>query len=83
VLHGIGNVLALREGDWKYIPANRDTATGIGRGADPRDQRFAPARVEEDLLFNLAEDPGETTNLAATHPEKLAELRARLAAIRQ
>lgn len=83
VLHGIGNVLALREGDWKFIPANRDTATGIGRGADPRDQRFAEARVEEDLLYNLADDPGETKNLAATRPEKLAELRARLAAIQQ
>lgn len=83
VLHGIGNVLALRAGDWKYIPANTDTATGIGRGADPRDQRFAQAHVAEDLLFNLAKDPGETTNLAATHPQKLAELRARLAAIRR
>lgn len=81
VLHGIGNVLALRAGDWKFIPANADTATGIGRGADPRDQRFGQARVENDLLFNLANDPGETTNLAESHPEKLTELRARLAAI--
>jgi arylsulfatase A-like enzyme len=81
VLHGIGNVLALRAGDWKYIPANKDTATGIGRGADPRDQRFEQARVEEDLLFNLTDDPGETKNLAGTFPEKLAELRARLATI--
>lgn len=83
VLHGIGNVLALRAGDWKYIPANTDTATGIGRGANPRDQRFAQARVPEDLLFNLVEDPGETTNLAATHPDKLAELKARLAELRR
>jgi arylsulfatase A-like enzyme len=28
------------------------------------------------LLFNLAEDPNETTNLAQSHPEKLAELEA-------
>lgn len=82
VLHGIGNVLALRSGDWKYIPANADTSTGIGRGADPRDTRFSAARVEEDLLYNLATDPGETTNLATAHPEILARLAARLEALK-
>lgn len=78
VQHGIGNVLALREGDWKYIPANADTATGIGRGADPRDTRFAQARSAEPQLFNLADDPGETRNLAGDHPEIQARLSARL-----
>ncbi len=82
VQHGIGNTLALRSGDWKYIPANPDTATGIGRGANPADTRFAEARIPEPLLFNLAEDPGETRNLAPRHPEKLAELAAELASIR-
>jgi arylsulfatase A-like enzyme len=82
VQHGIGNVLALRAGDWKYIPANADTASGIGRGADPRDRRFAEAAVPEPLLFNLAADPGETTNLAQKHPEKVRELAAQLDAIR-
>jgi hypothetical protein len=33
-------------------------------------------------LYNLAEDPGQQVNLAATHPEKVAELDARLAQIR-
>jgi arylsulfatase A-like enzyme len=83
VQHGIGNVLALRAGDWKYIPANADTASGIGRGADPRDRRFADAAIPEPLLFNLAQDPGETKNLAETNPAKLAELAAQLDAIRQ
>ena len=82
VQHGIGNTLALRSGDWKYIPANPDTATGIGRGANPNDTRFAEARIPEALLFNLADDPGETKNLAKSHPEKLAELAAELATIR-
>ncbi|MGH8021621.1 MAG: sulfatase family protein [Opitutaceae bacterium] len=81
VLHGIGNVLALRAGDWKFIPANADTATGIGRGADPRDTRFAEARVSENLLFNLAQDPRETKNLAAARPKKAAEMAARLAQV--
>ncbi len=82
VQHGIGNTLALRAGDWKYIPANPDTATGIGRGANPQDTRFAEARNPEPLLFNLADDPGETRNLAATNPAKLKELAGQLAAIR-
>lgn len=82
VQHGIGNVLALREGDWKYIPANADTATGIGRGADPRDTRFAQARNPEPQLYNLATDPGETRNLASAHPEILRKLAARLDEIR-
>jgi len=82
VQHGIGNVLALRAGDWKYIPANADTASGIGRGADPRDRRFADAAVPESLLFNLADDPGETTNLAPKNPGRVRELAALLDAIR-
>jgi arylsulfatase A-like enzyme len=82
VQHGIGNTLALRSGMWKYIPANPDTATGIGRGADPADTRFAEALIPEPLLFNLAEDPGETKNLAGTHPDKLKELAAELQKIR-
>ncbi len=82
VQHGIGNVLALRAGDWKYIPANADASTGIGRGADPRDTRFSEAVVPQPLLFDLAADPAETKNLATARPEKLAELTQLLADIR-
>ena len=82
VQHGIGNVLALRVGQWKYIPANADTASGIGRGADPRDPRFAEAAIAEPLLFNLAADPAERTNLARQEPARLQEMAATLAAIR-
>ena len=82
VQHGIGNVLALRAGNWKYIPANTDTASGIGRGADPRDQRFADAAIPAPLLFDLASDPAETTNLAEKQPAKLKQMAATLDAIR-
>lgn len=55
-----GQVLAVRAGDWKLMPAPpRQAAKGRG-----------PAWQ----LFNLAEDPGESKNLAAAHPEKVAEL---------
>lgn len=82
VEHGIGNVLALRAGDWKYIPANADTSTGIGRGADPRDTRFAEALVPEPLLFNLADDPAEEHNVAGANPDVVRRLAAQLDEIR-
>ncbi len=34
-----------------------------------------PSSVE---LYNLAQDPGETTNLAAQHPEKVAQMQRRI-----
>lgn len=79
VLHGIADSLAIRVGDWKYIPANpRPGAAGIGSGANPSDPRFADRFIGEPLLFNLAEDPGETRNVIGQHPAKAAELADRL-----
>lgn len=67
--------LAIRMGDWKYIPARKgakkSAATNTELGNDPQGQ-----------LFNLAKDPGERKNLAKEHPEKLEELAAKLAEIR-
>jgi arylsulfatase A-like enzyme len=82
VLQGAGNVLALRMGRWKFIPANQEAATGIGRGADPRDTRFAEARVERDLLFDLERNPTESNTLADSHTEQLERMRRELARIR-
>ena len=83
VQQGVSNAFALRQGDWKFIPANATgQASGIGSGANPDDTRFSAAIIREDLLFNLAEDPGETTNLAAKHPERLKAMAARLAQIK-
>lgn len=74
VLHGNGG-LALRSGAWKFIPAgkgqrmNVNTSTELGNDPDPQ-------------LYDLASDPGERTNLAAQHPEKVAAFVATLAKIR-
>lgn len=68
--------LALRQGSWKYIaPAsgpkvNVETNTELGN--DPAAQ-----------LYDLARDPGEKQNLAATHPAQVKEMDARLQKIRQ
>jgi arylsulfatase A-like enzyme len=79
VLHGISDTLALREGDWKYIPANgKGKATGIGSGANPSDKRFAASQTREALLFNLADDPNETRSVAKDYPKKAAALQKRL-----
>jgi len=83
VLHGISDTLALRVGDWKYIPANtRGPASGTG-GANPSDDRFTPNQAREPRLFNLREDPAETRNIIEQFPEKAEEMHRRLEAIRQ
>ncbi len=70
---------ALRAGDWKLI-LNGAQGTGeiddeapARKAAKPKGQRARPA-VQ---LFNLAQDPGETNNLADRHPDKVQDLRAR------
>jgi len=81
VLHGIGG-LALRQGDWKYIPATEKMKPGgMGSGANAADPRFAAANIPEPLLFNLATDPNETKNVISSHPKKAAELEKELKAI--
>jgi arylsulfatase A-like enzyme len=80
VLHGIGG-LALRQGHWKYIPATAG-AGGMGSGANAADTRFAAAAIPEPLLFDLATDPAETTNVIAQQPEKAKELAKQLETIK-
>ena len=83
VLHGVSDMLALRLGDWKFIPANpKAKATGMGQGANAADTRFTANRITKPMLFNLATDPGEKTNLFAIFPDKAAELQTRLTTIK-
>jgi arylsulfatase A-like enzyme len=63
----IGGVPALRSGSWKYIPA--PGSGGWGNGGD---------QSQPVQLYNLADDLGETKNLAAAMPEKVAEMKALL-----
>ncbi|MDF7806454.1 arylsulfatase [Pontiellaceae bacterium B12219] len=51
--------LALRQGPWKYM--EKQKYSWGGKPAAPK-------------LFNLADDPGETTNVIARYPEKAAEM---------
>jgi arylsulfatase A-like enzyme len=70
-----GASLSLIAGPWKYIepssgPAiERGTNIELGHSPDPQ-------------LYNLDEDIGETRNLAAQHPERVAQMADRLKTIR-
>ncbi len=76
VLEGIRNVLGFRKGDWKYHePTNAQRTaweTGIDIGARPH-----------PMLYNLANDPGETTNLAEQHPDIVDAMHAELQKIKE
>jgi len=63
----IGGTPALRSGSWKYIPG--PGSGGWGTGGD---------QSQPVQLYNLAEDLGETNNLAAAMPEKVIEMKALL-----
>ncbi len=71
----LGGGLALRKGNWKFIPM-QGTHDGLGPW-----QRAALG--ENGALFDLSSDPGETRDLAEENPAKLAELRDLLESIRQ
>ncbi|MBK1880055.1 sulfatase-like hydrolase/transferase [Pelagicoccus mobilis] len=65
-----GRGIALRFGDWKYIPAKKIRGqTG-----------FWP---EEESLFDLSKDPGEQVNVIAQYPELAGELASHLEKIRK
>lgn len=81
---------AIRVGDWKLVlngqvseidgPAEAPAGKGKnkkGKGK-AKGQGTEAGKVE---LYHLADDVGEKTNLAEKHPEKVAELKAKLAAL--
>lgn len=66
---GGDSILALVEDGWKLIKPHADATSfhgnEIGSGATPQ-------------LYDLAEDPGETVNLADLHPQRVAAMLAKL-----
>ncbi|MFP6887053.1 MAG: sulfatase-like hydrolase/transferase, partial [Opitutales bacterium] len=59
----LGQQAVVREGDWKLLLSPRDHNRPEGR--EPSGKLF---------LANMAEDPGESKNLAKDHPEVVARL---------
>jgi arylsulfatase A-like enzyme len=69
-----GNVLAIRKGPWKLIPANPSVAAG---------KKNKKRDTSEAQLYNLTEDIGETNNVAAAHPDLVKEMTGLLQRIRE
>jgi arylsulfatase A-like enzyme len=65
----LGDQSAIRRGDWKLVRYDRAVDTPGLRSNPQAGIEVTPAR-----LYNLADDPGERDDLAAKHPERVAEL---------
>lgn len=77
------NGVALRMGDWKYIP---DADGGWqGRGKKGTRDKLGPwgwyTTPGGGALFNLASDPGEKTNVSGKHPDIRKQMQDKLQAI--
>ncbi|MCB1120478.1 MAG: arylsulfatase [Verrucomicrobiae bacterium] len=63
--------LAIRKGNWKFIPPGGSGAVRHRLGIDANENTPVPPG---GFLFHLTEDPGETNNLAGRYPDKVKEL---------
>src|SRR6185312_6087452 len=71
--------VALRKGQWKFIPAGQGNPGRDGEGAGA-----APRRPQAGAqLYNLAQDPAEAKNVARDNPEVVKELAEKLKDLRQ
>jgi arylsulfatase A-like enzyme len=73
---------AIRMGDWKLILNGSANDSEDAENPTPPAAKKSKKKKSADEsveLFNLARDPYEKTNLAATQPAKVTELRARYA----
>jgi arylsulfatase A len=69
ISHSIGGSFAIRQGDWKLC-----LAAGSGGWSAPRERDAKKAGLPPMQLFNLANDPGETKNLAKAEAGKVRSL---------
>lgn len=73
--------VALRVGDWKILATLDTPEPPRSNDLTEQDEReFKQAELATFSLYNLRRDIGEATDLAATEPAKLAELKAMLEA---
>jgi arylsulfatase A-like enzyme len=66
--------LAIRAGRWKFIPA--------AAGGDANQTTAKRAPQVDGALYDLSQDPAESTNVAGQHPEVVEKLSGELARLR-
>jgi arylsulfatase A-like enzyme len=71
VLHSAGGRFAIRQDEWKLVDGRG--AGGMRYGKEDPDVRPAPGEPLVEL-YNLAKDPGEKENLAASRPDVAGRL---------
>jgi arylsulfatase A-like enzyme len=71
--HSVAGMFAIRDGDWKLI---------AGNGSGGREQPVGAPFQTPYQLYNLRDDPTESQDVAARHPELVEQLGARLEEIR-
>lgn len=73
--------LAIRHGNWKYLDHKGSGGNNYGREGEWGMKQFAlPERAPDapGQLYDLAKDPGETTNLYNEYPEIVKALKGKL-----
>jgi arylsulfatase A-like enzyme len=87
----VHNGNALRSGDWVYLPKPSNMGAfgtfyfrpfGYKNSQHDADGKLLPDALPEQL-YNLREDPSQTTNLAAKHPTIAKQMAARLKEIQR
>jgi len=76
VMQSINGSFAIRQGKWKLA-----LCPGSGGWSDPRPGRVDMSEMPPVQLFDLETDPGEKKNLALEMPDKVADLKRRLAGL--
>ena len=75
VHHSIDGQFTIRQGDWKLLLS----ASSGGWSAPLPTDTLALDSLPPVQLYNMKEDPSETTNVEAEHPEIVSRLRALMA----
>lgn len=71
-----GAAFGLRVGNWKLVRYDSKSARNV-----IVEQQLANTPVPQFQLFDLTNDPGEAKDLAAAQPERLEQMKTRLAAV--
>ena len=71
VSQSINGSFAIRDGEWKLL-----LCPGSGGWSVPRPSADDTSEMPDFQLYDLSADPGETTNLVAAQPERVAKMKA-------